>query len=59
MVNNNNSIAIACASGGFKAIDVDLKELGVDVFQATPKGLSAAYQHGLDKGKEFLASLNK
>ena len=35
--------------------DIDLKELGVDFFQATPEGLSAVYQHGLDKGREFLA----
>ena len=35
--------------------DTDLKELGVDFFQTTPEGLSAVYQHGLDKGKEFLA----
>ena len=36
--------------------DLNLKELGVDFFQATSEGLSAAYQHGFDKGKEFLAS---
>ena len=34
--------------------DINLKELGVDFFQATPEGLSAAYQHGWDKGREFL-----
>ena len=35
--------------------DINLKELGVDFVRATPEGLSAVYQHGLDKGKEFLA----
>ena len=35
--------------------DIDLKELGVDFFQTTPEGLAAVYQHGLEKGKEFLA----
>ena len=35
--------------------DIDLKELGVDFFRATPEGLAAVYQHGLDKGREFLA----
>ena len=34
--------------------DINLKELGVDFFQATPEGISAVYQHGLDKGREFL-----
>lgn len=34
--------------------DINPKELGVDVFQATSEGLAAVYQHGLDKGKEFL-----
>lgn len=34
--------------------NLDLKELGVDFFHATPEGLSAVYQHGLDKGREFL-----
>ena len=34
--------------------DINLKELGVDVFQATPEGIAAVYQHGLDKGREFL-----
>jgi hypothetical protein len=29
--------------------------MGVDVFQATPEGIAAVYQHGLDKGKAFLA----
>ena len=35
--------------------DIDLKELGVDFFQAIPQGLAAVYQHGLEKGREFLA----
>ena len=35
--------------------DIDLKELGVDITKATPEGLSAVYQHGVDKGREFLA----
>ena len=35
--------------------DIDLKELGVDFTQATPEGISAVYQHGFDKGQEFLA----
>ena len=39
--------------------DVDLKKLGVDVFQATPEGLSTVYQHGFDKGKEFLTQRGK
>ncbi len=34
--------------------DINPKELGVDVFQATPEGIAAVYQHGLDKGREFL-----
>jgi predicted patatin/cPLA2 family phospholipase len=34
--------------------DINLKELGVDIFQTTPEGLAAVYQHGLDKGREFL-----
>ena len=34
--------------------DINLKELGVNVFQATPAGLTAVYQHGLDKGRTFL-----
>ena len=34
--------------------DNNLKELGVDVFKATPAGLAAVYQHGFDKGKKFL-----
>lgn len=34
--------------------DLNLKELGVDVFQATPEGIAAVYQHGWNKGKEFL-----
>ena len=38
--------------------DIDLKELGVDFFQATPEGISAVYQHGLNKGREFLTSIN-
>jgi len=40
--------------------DINLKELGVDVFQAIPQGIATAYQHGFDKGREFLAlSINK
>ena len=35
--------------------DINLKELGVDFLKATPEGISAVYQHGLDKGREFLA----
>ena len=35
--------------------DIDLRELGVDFTQAASQGLSAVYQHGLEKGKEFLA----
>jgi hypothetical protein len=35
--------------------DIDPKELGVDFFQTTPEGIAAVYQHGLDKGKAFLA----
>jgi hypothetical protein len=35
--------------------DINPKDMGVDVFQATPEGLAAVYQHGLDKGREFLA----
>ena len=38
--------------------EINPKEMGVDVFQATPEGISAVYQHGLDKGKEFLAQLS-
>ena len=34
--------------------NINLKELGVDFFQATPEGLSAAYRHGWNKGREFL-----
>jgi predicted acylesterase/phospholipase RssA len=34
--------------------DINLKDMSVDVFQATPAGLAAVYQHGLDKGREFL-----
>ena len=34
--------------------DIDLKELGVDFTQATSEGLAAVYQHGSDKGQEFL-----
>ena len=34
--------------------DINLKELGVDFFKATPEGISAVYQHGWDKGKKFL-----
>ena len=34
--------------------DINPKEFGVDVFQATSAGLAAVYQHGFDKGKEFL-----
>ena len=36
--------------------DINLKELGVDVFQATPEGIAAVYQHGWDKGREFLTA---
>ena len=39
--------------------DINLKELGVNVFQATPEGLAAVYQHGLDKGREFLTRSGK
>ncbi|MGL5941029.1 MAG: hypothetical protein ACRC2S_11645 [Waterburya sp.] len=35
--------------------DIDPKELGVDIIKATPEGLKAVYQNGLDKGREFLA----
>lgn len=38
--------------------DVDLKELGVNIFQATSTGLDAAYRHGFNKGKNFLALSN-
>ncbi|MBW4684086.1 MAG: hypothetical protein KME40_03095 [Komarekiella atlantica HA4396-MV6] len=34
--------------------DVDLKELGVDFTSATIDGLLIAYQHGENKGKEFI-----
>jgi predicted patatin/cPLA2 family phospholipase len=34
--------------------DINPKDMSVDVFQATPEGLAAVYQHGLDKGREFL-----
>jgi hypothetical protein len=34
--------------------DVHLKELGVDFTRATPAGLLAVYQHGHDKGIEFI-----
>ncbi|WP_193199442.1 hypothetical protein [Nostoc sp. MG11] len=34
--------------------DVDLKELGVDFTNATKDGLRTAYQHGENKGKEFV-----
>jgi hypothetical protein len=34
--------------------DVHLKELGVDFTRATPAGLVAVYQHGQDKGLEFI-----
>ncbi len=36
--------------------DIDLKEMGVDFTNATPEGLLAVYQHGQEKGKEFLAN---
>lgn len=39
--------------------DMNLKKLGVDVFQATPEGIAAVYQHGFDKGREFLALSSK
>ena len=39
--------------------DINLKELGVDVFQATSEGIAAVYQHGLDKGKKFLIRSGK
>ena len=35
--------------------DIDPQELGVDITKATLKGLSAVYQHGWNKGREFLA----
>jgi hypothetical protein len=34
--------------------DVHLKELGVDFTKATPAGLVAVYNHGRDKGLEFI-----
>jgi hypothetical protein len=34
--------------------DIDLKEIGVDFTSANKEGLNAAYQHGENKGKEFL-----
>lgn len=37
--------------------DVDLKEFGVDFFIATDEGIALAYQHGLEKGKDFLDGL--
>ena len=36
--------------------DIDLKEMGVDFTNATLEGLSKVYQHGEEKGKEFLAN---
>ena len=36
--------------------DINLKELGVDFFQATPEGIAAVYQHGLEKGRKFLTN---
>ena len=36
--------------------DTDLKEMGVDFTNATPEGLNRVYQHGEEKGKEFLAN---
>ena len=38
--------------------DVPLKEFGVDFTKATPEGLVAAYQHGRDKGLEFVSKWN-
>ena len=35
--------------------DIDFKELGVEFTKATSEGLTAVYQHGFDKGNEFLA----
>jgi hypothetical protein len=35
--------------------DINPKDMGVNVFQATPEGITAVYQHGLNKGREFLA----
>ncbi|MDM9382744.1 hypothetical protein QUB80_18795 [Chlorogloeopsis sp. ULAP01] len=35
--------------------DLDLKGLGVDFTGATKDGLRAAYQHGENKGKEFIS----
>lgn len=39
--------------------DINPKELSVDVFQATSQGIAAVYQHGFEKGKEFLAEKSK
>ena len=33
--------------------DLNLKQLGVDFFHATPEGLATVYQHGWNKGREF------
>ena len=38
--------------------DIDSKEYGVDFTKATPDGLTAVYQHGFNKGREFLGQLH-
>jgi predicted acylesterase/phospholipase RssA len=35
--------------------DMNLKEIGVDYTTCTPDGLIAAFEHGIQKGNEFLA----
>jgi len=35
--------------------DTDPKEMGVDFTNATPEGLYLVYQHGQEKGREFIA----
>ncbi len=36
--------------------DTDPKKMGVDFTNATPEGLSVVYQHGKEKGEEFLTN---
>lgn len=36
--------------------NTDPKEMGVDFTNATPEGLLAVYQHGEEKGREFIAN---
>ena len=38
--------------------DVDTRELGVDFTDATKEGLVAVYQHGIEKGEEFVRQFN-